>query len=338
LEYHKVLGRRFTWYHPNGRSMSRIDRMLISEEWNRYWGETTLWVLHRDVSDHCPLVLKVGGWDWGPRSFRFNNFWLENKNFKDIVEECWTTYQGGGWMGFILKEKLKLLKSRLKEWNKAEYGGMEVQITKLKEEIEELDIRGEGSLLDEDEVWSRKEKFSNLWRLLRAKDALVVQRSRVRWLKEGDANTKIFHNCMKARSCSNSVRALYVNGESVQTPTEVRRVVVEYFRSQVREVPNDRPYLDGVPFDRLTEDENRSLVETFTGEEIKGVVKDCDGNKSPGPDGFTFAFIKKFWYLLKDKVRIMFDQFHVNEVIPKSFRRSLKVEIWWMECWWLMRW
>jgi hypothetical protein len=28
-----LLGRRFTWYHPNGRVMSRIDRMLVSDEW-----------------------------------------------------------------------------------------------------------------------------------------------------------------------------------------------------------------------------------------------------------------------------------------------------------------
>ena len=32
LEDLGVLGRRFTWYHPNGRSMSRMDRVLISEE------------------------------------------------------------------------------------------------------------------------------------------------------------------------------------------------------------------------------------------------------------------------------------------------------------------
>jgi hypothetical protein len=30
LEDLNVLGKRFTWYHPNGRSMSRIDRVLIS--------------------------------------------------------------------------------------------------------------------------------------------------------------------------------------------------------------------------------------------------------------------------------------------------------------------
>jgi hypothetical protein len=28
-----LLGRRFTWFHPNGVSMSRLDRVLLSEEW-----------------------------------------------------------------------------------------------------------------------------------------------------------------------------------------------------------------------------------------------------------------------------------------------------------------
>jgi exonuclease III len=60
-----LLGRRFTWYHPNGRSMSRIDRFLVSEDWLNDWGVCSLWVLPRDISDHCPLILKkdilIGG-------------------------------------------------------------------------------------------------------------------------------------------------------------------------------------------------------------------------------------------------------------------------------------
>jgi len=48
-------------------------------------------------------------------------------------------------------------------------------------------------------------------------------------------------------------------------------------------------------------------------------VRDSDGNKSLVSDDFNFAFIKEFWYLLKDEVRIMFNQFHANEVVPKSF-------------------
>jgi hypothetical protein len=53
--------------------------------------------------------------------------------------------------------------------------------------------------------------------------------------------------------------------------------------------------------------------------EIEEVIKSCDGGKSPGPDGFNFAFFKEFWYLVKHEIRVMFDQFRANEKLPKSF-------------------
>jgi exonuclease III len=142
MEDLNVLGRRFTWYHPNGRSMSRIDRMLNSEEWARVWGENALWVMPRDVSDHCPLVLQNGVWNWGPTPFRFNNFWLQNSDFKGIVEEAWMGQNISGWMSFVLKVKLKGLKLVLKEWSREEYGGIEDRVEKLVEDIKILMKRG----------------------------------------------------------------------------------------------------------------------------------------------------------------------------------------------------
>jgi hypothetical protein len=174
LEDLNVLGRRYTWYHPNGRSMSRIDRVLISEEWSQIWGENSLWVLPRDVSDHCPLVLRNGGWDWGPKPFRFNNFWLQNSKFKGVVEEAWRSQNVRGWMGVVLKEKMKGLKATIKEWNKVEYGGMEERVECLVEEISAIDEKGEEEILSDLEVRMRKVKFEELWKLLKAKDSLVV--------------------------------------------------------------------------------------------------------------------------------------------------------------------
>ena len=69
----------------------------------------------------------------------------------------------------------------------------------------------------------------------------------------------------------------------------------------------------------LSEEENRALIAPFSLAEIEVVVKESDGNKSLGPDGFNFTFFKEFWYLLKHEVRMMFDQFYANEVLPKSF-------------------
>jgi len=109
-----------------------------------------------------------------------------------------------------------------------------------------------------------------------------------------------------------------VDDEWFETPTEVRKVVVNYFRSQVAADGSVRLTLERVPFDMLTEEENLSLTTSFTGEEIEEVVKSSDGNKSLCPNSFNFAFIKRFWALMKDEVRIMFDQFHANDSIHKG--------------------
>jgi len=221
-------------------------------------------------------------------------------------------------MSFVLKEKLKATKINIKEWSKTEYGGMEDRLECLIEEIKCLDEKGEVEGLNDVEILNRKGKFGELWRLLKAKDSLVVQRSRSKWLKEGDTNSNFFHNCVKSRASRNSLKALRVDDMWVTSPFEVRKAVVEFFTNHVEADTWERPRLEGVHFDRLTEAENEALIAPFSMLEIEAVVRESDGNKIPGPDGFNFAFVKEFWYLIKEEVRIMFDQFHGNEVIPKG--------------------
>jgi hypothetical protein len=230
----------------------------------------------------------------------------------------WRSCNCEGWMGFVLKEKLKLLKFHLKEWHKGEYGGMDGRLEILVEAIADLDVKGEGSVLSGEEVQRRKDMFGEMWRILKAKRALMVQRSRSKWMREGDANSKFFHRCVKLRSNKNIIKALKVNDGWVESPYEVRKAVVDYFTEHVSTTYWDRPKLDGVTFNTLSEGENGRLVAPFTMLEIELVVRESDGNKSPGPDGFNFAFVKEFLYLMKNEVRIMFDQFHANEVVPKS--------------------
>jgi hypothetical protein len=146
--------------------MSRLDRILVSDGWLAEWGSVTLWALKRDVSDHCPIILKYDGYDWGPKPFRFNNHWLLNKDLPNLVEAEWNSYQVCGWMGFVLKEKLKRLKGALRKWNKEVYGSVDSKIADLMEGIEVLDLKGESGGLSEVELLLRKAKFSQLWLLL----------------------------------------------------------------------------------------------------------------------------------------------------------------------------
>ena len=64
-----LVGRKFTWYKPNGLVKSGIDRVLISK-WIDFWPNFQEFVLSRSISDHCAVILREVSVDWGPKPFR----------------------------------------------------------------------------------------------------------------------------------------------------------------------------------------------------------------------------------------------------------------------------
>jgi hypothetical protein len=233
------------------------------------------------------------------------------------VANAWAAQDVVGWMGFVLKEILKGLKVVIKEWNRATFRCSETEKQRLINEILALDIKSETLGLVDVEVIERKKLFEELWRTLKNLDALTFQRSRSKWLKEGDANSRYFHMCINSRMRRNKMTALRTQHGWVDGPIQVREAVVSYFRNHFDNVEWLHPNLDGIDFPLLAHDKVEGLTNIFTLDEITEVVMGCDGSKSPGPDGFNFAFIKHFWDLLKNDVRILFDQFHGNECLPK---------------------
>jgi hypothetical protein len=97
----------------------------------------------------------------------------------------------------------------------------------------------------------------------------------------------------------------------------VKEATVTFFRNHFGNEEWNRPNLHGVSFPTLAIEDASLLEGIFSMGEIEAAVKASDGSKCPGPDGFNYAFIKEFWGLMKYDVRILFDQFHGNECIPK---------------------
>ncbi|MCI16652.1 transposon TX1 putative protein, partial [Trifolium medium] len=190
----------------------------------------------RDVSDHCLILLKYDDFDWGPKPFRFNNHWLKNSGFQKVVEETWGSTMVAGRKGFIAKEKLKRLKGSLKVWNKEVYGKVDAKIEELTNSIEILEVKCENVGLSEDELGNRKEFFDHLWLLLKSKDSLEFQKSRSRWLREGDANTAYFHACVDSRKKANSIVDLKKDGSWLVKPGEIKEEIVSHFRRHFDEV------------------------------------------------------------------------------------------------------
>ncbi|KAH1238822.1 hypothetical protein GmHk_08G023421 [Glycine max] len=113
----QCVGRRFTWYRPNGTAKSRLDRVFVSHDWLSLWPGSTYFILDRNFSNHCPILFKATNADWGPKPFRVLDCWLTDKSFQDLVKGTWRNTTVRGWGGYSLKEKIKRLKPCCLEFN-----------------------------------------------------------------------------------------------------------------------------------------------------------------------------------------------------------------------------
>ncbi|GKV37063.1 hypothetical protein SLEP1_g45131 [Rubroshorea leprosula] len=66
----RLRNRKFTWYRPDGTSMSRLDRFLLSIEMSLMEGDWNQEGIRRSISDYCAIILKPRSVDWGPKPFQ----------------------------------------------------------------------------------------------------------------------------------------------------------------------------------------------------------------------------------------------------------------------------
>ena len=62
-------------------------------------------------------------------------------------------------------------------------------------------------------------------------------------------------------------------------------------------------------------------------EEVHSALMDMNGDKAPGPDGFTMAFWQFCWEFVKEEVLEMFKEFHEQNVFLKSLNTMFLVLI-----------
>ena len=53
-----LVGRKFTWFRPNGMARSRIDKVLVSMDCLNVWNGCSQYILDRNIFDHYPMLIK----------------------------------------------------------------------------------------------------------------------------------------------------------------------------------------------------------------------------------------------------------------------------------------
>jgi exonuclease III len=83
-------GRRFTWSSEREvPTLTRIDRALVSIDWDLQNPDAILQALSSLASDHAPLHLAFNATLRPKKRFKFELFWLKLEGFEDAVKEAW---------------------------------------------------------------------------------------------------------------------------------------------------------------------------------------------------------------------------------------------------------
>ena len=136
-----------------------------------------------------------------------------------------------------------------------------------------------------------------LHELLVADESFFKQKSRIRWIQEGDMNTKFFHRMTAARQKQRSIRALIdARGKKLTNYTEISNEAVSFFQKLLGAVDVNVNSCPTVILEKLlhpiSEDAQADLIRSITPIKIKEAMFSINGDKALGPDDYSSHFFK----------------------------------------------
>uniref|UniRef100_A0A251VEZ9 Putative reverse transcriptase domain-containing protein n=1 Tax=Helianthus annuus TaxID=4232 RepID=A0A251VEZ9_HELAN len=280
----KMKGGKFTFMVANdkGFKFSKIDRVLVCHEFLNKWPNAVFRALPREKSDRCPLLLSLVDSNFGPKPFQWFNSWLERDGCEKIIIDTLDGEYTEGSPDLLIANKFKRVREALKKWwvdigdkEKGDYLEMTTDISSFEQKLEV-------AVLDEE---------------------------------DGDENSAFFHSVVNGRKAKNNIPGLLVDGEWVSKPTLVKKHIFQFFRNLFSSNISGRPKMFCGNLKTLPAESKDFLAATFSKEEVKEAVFECGSDRAPGPDGFNFFFLKKFWAVFEDDfVNLMEDFYHTGSI------------------------
>lgn len=324
----KAIGSFFTWnnkHEADTRVFSRIDRLLVNDDWLIQFPNAYAYFMPEGTYDHCPCVVhfeEETARKKGP--FRFYNMWTLAPSFMEIVKSNWEQEIKGTPM-FQIVTKLKGLKHELKGLNRSQFTDIETSASVAQAALADLQKK-----LSDDPtncVISQAERqlAKECVILQQAKNEFLAQKSKVRWVMEGDDNTKYFHSTLKQRRANNKVlRIVDMDGNLHDNPEDINKAFVAYYTTllgQAAEVKHiHAEVVQTGPL--ITEEQMEILTREVTGSEIKEAMFAIQNDKAPGPDGYTSKFYKEAWPIVGDSVIVAIKDFFRNGRMLKQINAT----------------
>nr|GEY09195.1 RNA-directed DNA polymerase, eukaryota [Tanacetum cinerariifolium] len=292
LEEVPLGGCSFTWCHKSATKMSKLGRFLISECLMNSRPNISAITLDRYLSDHQPILMRETHYDYGPVPFRFFHYWFEINGFNKLVEDSWNDVilVESNAMTKVMK-KLKLLKEKIRDGDK-EVVNNRTNVVKSLQELEKLQSLER----------LKRQKLNGQSRVMRTPSITIVFST-------------------KKRS-QLAIRGILADGIWMDSPNLVKKEFLSHFKNRFDAPQEARLKLDLNFPNMLNSDQVTDLEGVVSKDEIKRVVWDYGTDKSPGLNGFTFGFYRRYWKIIESDVVDAATYFFHHNSFPKGSNSS----------------
>ena len=142
--------------------------------------------------------------------------------------------------------------------------------------------------MEESEAKKEAKEVVKKWVLL--EEVHWRHKYRENWLKKGDRNTRFFHRMANSHFRKNALVKIKINREWYFGEQDIREGVSSASKLLLIENLEWRANIDRLLFEALDTIEARSLEAPFREEEIFSTLKEMNGDKALGSNGFSLAF------------------------------------------------
>jgi hypothetical protein len=221
-----LLGHRYTWSNEReSPTLVKLDHILCTSDLEDIYPDCVLQSHALEMSDHCPLILGLKDGVISKKRFHFESYWTKLPGFHEVVEYSWNEPVKASLPLERLSIKLKRLTRALQSWTSKHVGHVKTQLALAREVLHHLAIAQDNQFLSSDEDWLRRELKRHCLVLASLERTIVKLRSRVRHLKDGDANTSFFHKQAIFRK-KKAISKLMSSGHLVTTMSGASKILL----------------------------------------------------------------------------------------------------------------